>query len=119
MTLRLACGACLALVCGTVHPANLGFLGDAPISRMTKDDVDILYKAATETLDSNADGKPRKWGNPVTGAGGTLTPVDTFTGPDGARCRHLQVNNHAGGLKNKTRLAMCKQADGSWKASNK
>jgi surface antigen len=117
MTLRtVPAAACLILACGTLHSANLGFLGNAPISRMSAEDVDLLYTAVTNALDRGEDGTATRWGNPSTGASGTLVPLDTFTGPGGQRCRHLQVDNQAGGLHNKSVFELCKQADGTWKA---
>jgi surface antigen len=92
--------------------ANLSFLGNAPISRMTQEDIDILYGAAVEALDSAADGEDRRWENPKTRGGGTLTPLKTYPGP-GGRCRDLQIENSAGGLRNRVVVSMCEQADGA------
>lgn len=113
---RMLAAACVSLACSGALAANLGFLGNAPISRMTDEDVDILYRAVAEVLDNGADGAGVDWGNPKTGAGGTLVPLDSFKGPAGQACRHLQVANHAGGLRNKTVLTLCKSPDGAWKA---
>ena len=105
----------IALPCSNAAlAANLNFLGNAPISRMTQEDIDIFYGAAVKALDSAADGEGRRWENPKTRAGGTLTPLKTYPGP-GGRCRDLQVENSAGGLSNRTVVSMCKQADGAWK----
>ncbi|MGQ0578235.1 MAG: hypothetical protein ACT4PQ_04910 [Betaproteobacteria bacterium] len=97
-----------------VLAANLNFLGNTPISRMTQEDIDIFYGAAVKALDSAADGEQRRWENPTTRAGGTLTPLRTYPGPVD-RCRDLQVENSAGGLSNRVVVSMCKQADGAWK----
>jgi surface antigen len=107
--------AVLVLAAGPGRAANLGFLGDAPISRMTEQDVDILYKSVMDTLEHSENNAQVGWDNPATGAGGVLVPLDEFKGPAGQRCRHLQVNNHAGGLRNKHVLTLCKQPDGEWK----
>jgi surface antigen len=111
-----ALGMCLLPAFGTVHAANLGFLGNAPISRMTPEDVDILYQVVTETLERAEDGAGTGWSNPATGARGTLVPLDSYTGSGGERCRHLQVDNEAGGLHNKSVFELCRQPDGAWKA---
>jgi surface antigen len=111
--------AILVLACsifGAALAANLGFLGNAPISRMNQEDVDILYKAAVDVLDKGADGVRVGWENPKTDAAGTLRPLDTFKGPAGEVCRHLQIDNRAGGLRNQTVLTLCETADGTWKA---
>jgi surface antigen len=114
MRARFALAASLALA-GPAFAANLGFLGNAPISRMTKEDVDILYKTAVEVLETSRDGDGQEWENPATSAGGTLRALDSFTGSAGERCRHLRVNNRAGGLRNQSVVTVCKQPDGQWK----
>jgi surface antigen len=115
MRIRLTIAACLALTFGSAYAANLGFLGNAPISRMTAEDVDLLYAAAVEVLENYADGDGRAWENPATDAGGSLRVIDSYAGPAGERCRHLRVNNHAAGLRNQTVVALCRQPDGKWK----
>jgi surface antigen len=106
--------ACLALAGGALHAANLGFLNNAPLSRMTAEDVDILQSALNDALDNGADGQPTDWANRDTGAGGTLIPLESYDGAGGQRCRRLRVKNHAGGLKAENVLALCRQPDGTW-----
>ena len=119
MNLRIACLAtCLALACSTASAANLGFLGQAPISRMTAEDVDLMYQAAVDALDNTPDGGRRGWENPSTSASGTMMPLATYTGPDGMTCRTIRVLSHAAGLKNQSVFDLCKQPDGRWKAIN-
>ena len=120
MILRNAClAACTLLACGAAHCANLGFLGNAPISRMNEEDVNMMYATAQEALEHGGDGQRRGWENPSTGASGIMTPLDTYTGTDGIRCRHLQVISRAGGLKNQSVFELCRQPDGQWKAQNR
>jgi len=112
---RLALAA-LAAISVTAHAANMGFLGNAPISRMTEEDVDMFYQAVQETLEKSPDKSRTGWENPATGASGTLLPLDTFAGPAGEACRHLQITNRAGGLRSQHVFTLCKGTDGSWKA---
>jgi surface antigen len=112
--LRLSFAATLALAAALAQGANLGFLGQAPISRMTAEDVDILYAAAVDVLENYPDGDGREWENPATDAGGGLRAVDSHIGPAGERCRHLRVNNRAAGMRNQTVIAVCKQPEGKW-----
>jgi len=114
--IRLLAVAALAATCITAHAANMGFLGNAPISRMTDEDVDLFYQAVQETLDKSPDKSRTGWENPTTGASGTLLPLDTFAGPAGEPCRHLQITNRAGGLRSQHTFTLCKGTDGSWKA---
>ena len=114
--IRLLTLAVLAAVCVPTHAANMGFLGNAPISRMTEEDVDMFYQAVQETLEKSPDKSRTGWENPATGASGTLLPLDTFAGPAGESCRHLQITNRAGGLRSQHVFTLCKGTDGSWKA---
>jgi surface antigen len=107
--------ATLILASASAHAANLGFLGNAPISRMTAEDVDLLYAAAVAALENSDNGVRTGWENPATDAGGTFMPVQTFDGPAGERCRMLQVTTRASGLRNQLALPLCKQPDGTWK----
>lgn len=106
----------LAMLCaGAALAANTTFLGDAPISRMTAEDVDILYAAAIRVLDSGADGVAQTWENRATGAGGVLTPLNSYT-RGATPCRDLHVRNHAREIQGQgTVLTMCRTADGEWK----
>jgi surface antigen len=116
MALRnAAIATTLMLACGTAHAANLGFLGNAPISRMTAEDVDLLYAAAVDALEHSANGVRTGWENPSTSAAGTFMPTQNFSGPAGEHCRQLQVTSRAGGLRNQLSLPLCKQPDGTWK----
>ncbi len=113
-TLR-ACLALLALLAvgAPAHASNLQFLRDAPVAKMTKEDLALFQSSLRAALDQNADGSTRRWENPATGASGTLTPVSTFE-QDGARCRRLEIVNTVQGVTGRSTFNMCRQADGTW-----
>jgi len=103
------------LLTNTASAANALVLGNAPISRMNTQDVDLLFAAAQAVLDVGEDGVGRRWENPRTGAGGTLTPVRTYTGDSGP-CRDLMVENRAGGITGPAMtVSVCRAANGEWK----
>jgi len=97
--------------------ANLGFLGNAPISQMTEADVDMFYAAVVAALENSPDKARTGWENPDTGASGSLTPLDTFVAASGEPCRHLQVINRAGSLRAQNVFRLCKSADGKWRVT--
>ena len=113
-----ACMTLAAAVSGLVPTAvlaaNLGFLGNAPVSQMTEADVEMLYAAAVSALESSPDKARTGWENPDTGASGSLMPLDTFVAATGETCRHLQVINRAGNLRAQNVFRLCKSADGKW-----
>ena len=85
-----------------------------PISEMTDADVEIMSAAINETLSDVADGVARRWKNPETNAGGTLTPLSTSE-ESGLLCRRLEIANQARDLAARSVHEFCRQADGLWK----
>jgi surface antigen len=88
-------------------------LRDAPIAKMTKEDLALFQTNMREALEQDPDGTTRRWENPKTGASGTLTPVSTFE-QNGMKCRRLEIVSDAQGLTARSTFNMCKQADGTW-----
>ena len=113
--LRLAAFAVLAATSLAVHAqSNMRFLKDAPIEKMTQEDLALLLKNSNEALTRNADGETSGWANAKTGASGTVTPLRSFT-QKGMKCREAEYTNHAAGLNGGGRYTLCRVADGSWK----
>jgi surface antigen len=113
--LRLAAFA--TIVCASIAAqaqSNMRFLQDAPVERMTKEDLALMMRNSNEALARNADGETSGWTNPKTGASGTATPLRTFT-QKGTRCRETEYTNHAGGLSGGGRFTLCRQPSGEWK----
>lgn len=115
---RLALAAALAASCALAQAqSNFAFLQDAPIQKMTKEDLALLMKNSNEALSRNADGETSGWSNPKTGASGTATPLRTFT-QKGMKCRETQYTNHAGGFNGGGTFNLCRVASGEWKVLN-
>jgi surface antigen len=111
---RLALAASLMPIGGYALAANIGFLGNAPISRMNAEDIDLFYAKASEVLEKGADGAAVRWENARTGAGGTLTPLNSYPGADGP-CRDIEIENAAGGLRSRNTFTLCRTAAGEWR----
>ena len=112
---RLAALAVLAAASVAVHAqTNMRFLKDAPIEKMTQEDLGLMLKNSNEALSRNADGETSGWANAKTGASGTATPLRSFT-QKGMKCREAQYTNHAAGLNGGGKFVLCRVADGSWK----
>jgi surface antigen len=111
---RLAAFAALAALAATVHAqSNMRFLEDAPIEKMTREDLALMLKNSNEALSRNADGETSGWANPKTGASGTATPLRSFT-QKGMKCREAQYTNHAGGFNGGGRYTLCRVGN-DWK----
>jgi surface antigen len=106
----------LAAVSAPVLASNVQFLRDAPIAKMTKEDLALFQTNMHEALEQDADGATRRWKNPNTGASGALTPVSTSE-QNGLKCRRLEIVNTVQGLTGRSTFDMCRQADGTWLSS--
>ena len=115
--LFLVAGTVLLAAGGAQAQSNLGFLRDAPIERMTREDLQLLSTNYKGALDRNADGQASAWVNPKTGHSGTAKPLSTKT-EKGRTCRRLEYTNQAGGRTGKGELTFCK-VDGAWKTSGR
>jgi surface antigen len=114
-SLRLAVFAALAAASVAVHAqSNMAFLKDAPIQKMTQEDIALMLKNSNEALSRNANGETSGWANAKTGASGTATPLRSFT-QKGMKCREAEYTNHAGGFNGGGKFVLCRAADGSWK----
>jgi surface antigen len=106
----------LAVASASVFASNVQFMRDAPIAKMTKEDLALFQTNMREALEQDADGTTRRWKNPDSGASGTLTPVSTFE-QNGVKCRRLEIVNTVQGLTARSTFNMCRQADGTWVSS--
>ena len=111
---NFVCAVFLVCLGAPLHASNLLFAKDMPIAKMTEADIEIMSAAVDETLSDVADGAERRWENPETGAGGTLTPLSTAE-KSGQLCRRLEIANHAKGTSARSVEEFCRQADGLWK----
>jgi len=112
---RLAAFALLAAAAFAAHAqSNMRFLDNAPIEKMTREDLALMLNNSNEALSRNADGETSGWANAKTGASGTATPLRSFT-QQGMKCREAQYTNHAGGLNGGGRYTLCRAAGGTWK----
>jgi surface antigen len=115
---NMVCVALFALAAASalVFASNVQFMRDAPIAKMTKEDLALFQANMREALEQDADGTTRRWKNPDTGTSGTLTPVSTFE-QNGLKCRRLEIVNTLQGLTGRSLFDMCRQADGNWVSS--
>jgi surface antigen len=97
---------------------NVTFMKNSAISKMTEADLELLRATARNLLDYTADGEPRRWHNPETGATGVLTVLST-TEQEGSLCRQLEMFNEVKDLSGRSVFTFCRQPDGTWKVPAK
>jgi surface antigen len=100
------------------YAANLGFLGNTPISYMKQRDIDSVFSA----LDGKQDGEAATWVNDGTGNSvhidATITPQSTAK--DGDRtCRDVAVVLNAKGQSMTLRPQFCRAGSGAWQLQKK
>jgi surface antigen len=100
---------------GSIAASNVRFMQDSALAAMTPDDIEVLRKAARNTLDYAEDGDTRRWENSATGAKGVLTPLSSFE-QDGAFCRKIEMFAEVKAVSGRTIFVFCRQADGTWRA---
>ncbi len=96
----------LGMIAGAVIGGNIG-------ARM--DQQDRMY--SQQTLESNADNRPRSWTNPNTGNSYTVTPTNTYETASGP-CREYTTEAMIGGNPETIHGRACRQPDGSWQSVN-
>ncbi len=116
-TRNLLVGASIAFVAGIATAQTFGFMQDAPVSKMNREDTTMLVRNYQQALDSLPDGHTNAWTNPKTGSSGTATPLNT-TKEKGMTCRRLELTNNAGGMSGRTEWTFCKTKDG-WRTSGR
>ncbi len=103
----------LALAAMPAFAINEMFAKDAPIARMTAEDLQIWTDAMRDALDRGHDGETFTWINPATKATGTIRIVASFE-RGGMSCRGAEFTNTAGGEKSRTAWNLCRTPQG-WK----
>jgi surface antigen len=94
---------------------NEMFAKDAPIARMTPQDVEIATTALRKALDEGRDGEPYRWSNPATSASGTITPLAAAS-RQGMPCRGVVFTLEAGGRSSRSAWDICRTPQG-WKVA--
>lgn len=103
-------GRTTATILGTIIGATIG----GNVGR-SMDESDRLKTA--HALETVRTGVPSQWRNPDTGNQYTVTPTKTVDAGPGP-CREYTVDAVIGGRKEAVHGTACRQADGSWKATN-
>lgn len=104
----------LGLACGQALAANISFLDNTPLSKMSASDLNLFKETLQQALDHNADGVPLRWSNDKSGTSGEITPLDRFE-RDGTTCRRTAVVNNVRGKTGNFTWDFCQGPDGQWR----
>jgi surface antigen len=92
---------------------NMSGFKDAPITRLTGDELKAFRAAVMKTLDEAPEGKTIEWKAPKTPFVSKITPTRSFT--DGKRpCREATIESDARDRFQRGLYVFCKAANGEW-----
>ncbi|HSC95022.1 MAG TPA: hypothetical protein VLC73_08630 [Burkholderiales bacterium] len=105
----------LALLVAAVQTWALNMTGfkDAPITRLTGEELKAFRAAVMKVLDETPEGTTFEWKAPKTPFTSKITPRKSFT--DGKQqCREATIESDARDLFQRGVYTFCKQANGEW-----
>ena len=92
---------------------NVSVFQDAPITRLSGDELKEFFGVIETTLDATADGATVEWQAPKTQFVSKITPQKSFT--DGKlRCREATIESDAKDRYQRGLYTFCKGAKGGW-----
>jgi surface antigen len=92
---------------------NMSGFKDAPITRLTGQELKAFRAAVMKTLDETPEGQTVEWKAPKTPFVSKITPVRSFK--DGkVQCREATVESDARDRFQRGLYTFCKQANGEW-----
>lgn len=96
---------------------NMNVFKDAPITRLSADEVKAFRTTVMKVLDEGADGATVEWKAPKTEFTSKITPHNRFT--DGKyQCRDATVDSEAHDRAQRGRYTFCKGDKGDWQFRN-
>jgi surface antigen len=86
---------------------------DAPITRLSADELKEFRAFVMKTLDATADGTMVEWKAPKTPFTSKVTPLKTYTGGK-TPCRDATIESDARDRFQRGRYTFCKEPNGEW-----
>ena len=109
---RLLLVALLAAA-GSAWALNMSGFKDAPITRLTGEELKAFRAAVMKVLDETPEGTTVEWKAPKTPFVSKITPKKSFT--DGKQqCREATIESDARDLLQRGLYIFCKQPNGEW-----
>lgn len=103
----------LLVAAGPAWALNMSGFKDAPITRLTGEELKAFRAAVMKVLDETPEGTTVEWKAPKTPFVSKVTPRKSFT--DGKqRCREATIESDARDLFQRGVYTFCKQANGEW-----
>ena len=91
---------------------NMSGFRDAPLTRLTAEELKTFREFVMKTLDDTPDGTLVEWKAPKTQFVSKITPLKTYTGK--VPCRDASIESDARDRFQRGRYTFCKQENGEW-----
>jgi surface antigen len=101
------------LIAGPAFGLNMSGFKDAPITRLTEEELKAFRAAVMKTLDETPDGTMVQWKAPKTPFVSKITPVKTYKGGK-VPCRDATIESDARDRFQRGRYTFCKEPNGDW-----
>ena len=111
--MRIAFAVAAALLASPALALNWNFLKDAPISRLSEDEVRSFRAFIFETLDRTPDATPVEWKAPKTVFTSKITPLNRFDDA-GMKCRDATIESDSQDRHLRGRYTFCKKGKSDW-----
>lgn len=103
----------LMIVMSPAWALNMSGFKDAPITRLTGEELKAFRAAVMKVLDETPEGTTVEWKAPKTPFVSKITPKKSFT--DGKQqCREATIESDARDLLQRGLYIFCKQPNGEW-----
>jgi len=110
---RIILPLALIVVMSPAWALNMSGFKDAPITRLTGEELKAFRAAVMKVLNETPEGTTVEWKAPKTPFVSKITPRKSFT--DGKQeCREATIESDARDLVQRGRYTFCKQTNGEW-----
>jgi surface antigen len=110
---RIVFAVAAALLAPTVFALNWNVFKDAPITRLSEDEVKSFRAVVLKTLDEAPDGKTVEWKAPKTTFTSKITPLNRFDDA-GMKCRDATIESDSQDRQMRGRYTFCRKGSGDW-----
>lgn len=106
--------ALASAVATAAFAVNTSVFMDAPITRLSAEELKAFLLFVDKTLDEGKDGVMVQWKAPKTQFVSKLTPHSSFTESE-LRCREITIESDSHDRFQRGRYVFCKNNDGAWR----
>jgi len=115
--MKIILAVAAALLASPVFALNWSGFKDAPISRLSEDELKTFRAFVLKTLDETPDGTTVEWKAPKTVFTSKITPLNRFDDA-GMKCRDATVDSDAQDRQMRGRYTFCKKGKSDWEFAN-